>query len=136
MIDLGKSLYESKNHFFDQVNIGRVIVNPVIKGYPPIFLICTARQGKQPVEFIMGLSFTQMNQLLMNVKSIEQRLTVAEELASSLIPNPKTHEFSLRKFFGKPLKITGLNLKTKIKKFITEPEDENETLYFFEWVED
>lgn len=135
MIDLGKSLYENRNHFFDHINVGRVIVNPVIKGYPPIFLICTTRQGKQPVEFIMGLSFTQMNELLMKVKSNDQRLTVAEELASSLIPNPKTYEFSLRKFFGKPLKITGLNLKTTIKKFITEPEDEGEALYFFEWVE-
>lgn len=134
MIDLGKSLYESKNHFFDQINVGRVIVNPVLKGYPPIFLICTSRQGTQPVEFIMGISFTQMNQLLMNVKNNDQRITVAEELAQSLIPNPTTHEFSLRKFFGKPLKITGLNLKTTIKKFITEPEDENEALYFFEWV--
>lgn len=135
MIDLGKSLYEDRQHFFNRLQVCRIIVNPVIKGYPPIFLICRDKQGHQPVEYVLAVTFEQMNKILMQIPNSDQRTCIAEELAQSLIPKPKTHEFSMRKCFGKPLRVSGLNIRTTLKRFVTEPQDEESALYFFEWAE-
>lgn len=135
MIDLGKSLYEDRQHFFNRIDVCRIIVNPVIKGYPPIFLICKDKRGKETVEYVIGITFEQMNNLLMHIPNSDQRICIAEELAQSLIPKPGTYEFSMRKCFGKPLRITRLEMYTTLKRFVTEPKEEASTLYFFEWVE-
>ncbi len=133
MIDLGKSLFEDREYRFDRLRITKLVINPEVKGYPPIFLICRDRQGGMPVEFALAVNYEQMNQLIMSVGEVSERIAVAEAIADTLIPKPRSHNYNMNELIGHHLTIRDIQIKTRLKRFITEPKDEESTLYFFEW---
>jgi len=134
MIDLGHSLYR-KNYFFQKFLVHQLLVNPKTKGYPPIFLICRDRLGEKRCEFIVGLTFVQLNQLLMQAVNNEDRMDIAEKISDFLISTKKSAEISIPNLLGKPLALQGLDLSTRVRKFQIEPEQESRALYYFQLIE-
>jgi len=134
MLDLGRSLY-FKNYSFHKFLVHQLLINPRVKGYPPIFLICRERIGEKCCEFILGLSFVQLNLLLMQAVDNEYRIAIAEKLGDFLISKRQSAELSIPNLLGKPLLIQGLDLSTHVRKFEVEPCKEDQALYYFEVVE-
>jgi hypothetical protein len=134
MIDLGHSLYR-KNYFFQKFLIHQLLINPKVKGYPPIFLICRNRLGEKRCEFIIGLTFEQLNQILMQAVDNEERNAIAEKISDFLMSEKKSAEISIPKLLGKPLALQGLDLSTRVRKFQAEPEREDRALYYFQLLE-
>ncbi|MGB6036324.1 MAG: hypothetical protein WBG42_08645 [Cryomorphaceae bacterium] len=134
MIDLGHSLYR-KNYFFQKFLVHQLLINPQVEGYPPIFLICRDRLGEKRCEFIIGLTFEQLNQILMQAVDNEERNLIAEKIGDFLMSTKKSAEISIPKLLGKPLALQGLDLSTRVRKFQTEPEREDKALYYFQLLE-
>lgn len=134
MIDLGHSLYR-KNYFFQKFHVHQLLINPKVKGYPPIFLICRDRLGGKRCEFIIGLTFEQFNQILMRAVENNMRISIAEKIADFLISSKKSSEISISKLLGNPLVLEGLDLSTRVRKFTVEPEREDRSLYYFQLLE-
>ncbi|MCZ4409516.1 hypothetical protein O3Q51_11895 [Cryomorphaceae bacterium 1068] len=134
MIDLGYSLYR-KNYFFQQFLVHQLLINPKVKGYPPIFLICRDRLGEKRCEFIIGLTFEQFNQILMVAVDNKERNSIAEKMGDFLMSTKKFAEISIPKLLGKPLTLQGLDFSTRIRKFQVEPGREDRALYYFQLLE-
>lgn len=134
MIDLGHSLY-LKKYFFQKFLVHQLLINPKVKGYPPIFLICRDRLGEKRCEFIIGLTFEQFNQLLMQAVDNSDRISIAEKIGDFLMSNKKSAEFSVPKLLGEPLALEGLDLSTRVRKFKVEPERDDRALYYFQLLE-
>lgn len=134
MIDLGYSLYR-KNYFFQKFLIHQLLINPKVKGYPPIFLICRDRLGGKRCEFIIGLTFEQLNQILMQAVDNEERNAIAEKIGDFLMSTKKSAEISLPKLLGNPLTLQDLDLSTRIRKFQVEPGRDDCALYYFQLIE-
>jgi hypothetical protein len=134
MIDLGQSLYR-KNYFFQKFLIHQLLINPKVKGYPPIFLICRDRLGEKRCEFIIGLTFEQLNQILMQAVDNEERILIAEKIGDFLMSKKKSAEISISKLLGKPLTLQGLDLSTRVRKFQVETDREDRALYYFQLLE-
>jgi hypothetical protein len=134
MIDLGHSLY-CKNYFFQKFLVHQLLINPKVEGYPPIFLICRDRLGEKRCEFIIGLTFDQLNQILMQAVENDARILMAEKIADFLMSTMKSAEISIPHLLGKPLALQGLDLSTRVRKFQVEPECEDRALYYFQLLE-
>ncbi len=134
MIDLGQSLYR-KNYFFQKFLIHQLLINPKVRGYPPIFLICRDRLGEKRCEFIIGLTFEQLNQILMQAVDNEERILIAEKIGDFLMSEKKSAEISIPKLLGKPLTLQGLDLSTRVRKFQVETDQEERALYYFQLLE-
>jgi len=130
-MDLGHLLYR-KNYYFSKFSVHQLLVNPQVKGYPPIFLICRDQHGHQRCEYIIGLNFNQLNALLMQSIENHHRLIIAEKLSDFLLSDKKTAEFSIQSLLGMTLVIDGLDLQTRVRKFQTEPSSKDRALYYFQ----
>jgi hypothetical protein len=130
-MDLGQSLYR-KNYHFEKFSVHQLLINPQVKGYPPVFLICRDYHGSRKCEYIVGIDFNQLNKLLMNGVGNYNRLIIAEKLADFFLSDKKTAEFSLCDLLGKPLLVSGPELHTEVKKFQTEPDLKGTVLYYFQ----
>ena len=104
-------------------------------GYPPIFLICRDRRGERRCEFIIGLTFEQLNQILMHAIDNEERNLIAEKIGDFLMSAKKSAEISIANLLGSPLTLQGLDLSTRIRKFEAEPHREDQALYYFQLLE-
>jgi hypothetical protein len=134
MIDLGYSLYR-KNYFFQKFLVHQLLINPKVKGYPPIFLICRDRLGERPYEFIIGLTFEQLNQILMQAVDNKERITISEKIGDFLMTTNKSLEISIPKLLGTPLTLQGLDLSTRVRKFQVEDNCRDRALYYFQLLE-
>jgi len=134
MIDLGQSLYR-KNYFFQKFVVHQLLINPKVKGYPPIFLICRDRLGEKRYEFIIGLNLEQLNQLLMQAVANAERMTIAEKISDFLMSTRQTAEISVPHLLGSPLALQGLDISTRVCKFQMEPDRDDQALYYFELIE-
>lgn len=134
MIDLGHSFYR-KNYSFQKILVHQLLINPQVEGYPPIFLICRDRLGEKPCEFIIGLTFEQLNQILMQAIDNDERITISEKIGDFLMSEKKSAEISILKLLGKPLTLQGLDLSTRVRKFHAEPNREDRALYYFQLLE-
>ncbi len=132
MIDLGQTFYEQKKFFFNDLSVHQIIINPSIKGYPPIFMLCQEHRGKRLVEYVLGATFLQLNKLLMRVVDNNTRLLLAERLADSLIPNKTTDTIQVKKVLGHPLRLSGLDMTTILHRFHSDPNEKVAPLYYFQ----
>ncbi len=130
MIDLGEAFFERKQHFFDQLSVHQIIVNPDIQGYPPLFLLCKESIGTEPCEYILGGSFWHVNLLLMRRVPNLPRLKIAERLADAIIKPGKTQTISLPELLGGPLQLHGVDARTRLRKFVSEPSTDKPLYYF------
>ena len=131
MIDIGQDFYEEKAYYFNQIAALRIIINPNVKGYPPLFLVCKGKFGSRTGAYIIALSFLQLNKLMMEVMENDLRLQLAEKLTDFLIPRDRSGEINLVEFFGEPLSLEGLDLATRVNRFRSDATD-NEPLYYFQ----
>lgn len=131
MLDLGQALYR-KNYYFQKFLVYQLMINPKVKGYPPIFLICRDRLGAIRCEFVIGLSFAQLNELLMGAVENNDRMSIAEKIGDFLLSKEKAAEISLAPLLGKPLSLEGLDLFARVRKFQVEPDREDRALYYFQ----
>jgi hypothetical protein len=134
MIDLGQTFFEQRRHFFDQLSVHQIIINPNVKGYPPIFMLCKEVRGSKPCEYVLGSSYRQVNQLLMKKTDNNSRLLIAEKLAMAIIEHKKTETISMPELLGKPLELNAVDATTRLRKFASEP-DCDKPLYFFQLTE-
>lgn len=135
MIDLGQTFFEENRHFFSDLSVHQIIVNPSLKGYPPVFLLCREIRGKKDCEYILAATFLQLNKLLMNAVDNRRRLLLAERLAEALIPGCKTDNIDVAKLIGGPLRISGLDMTTRLRKFFCDIPEETPPLYYFQLTE-
>jgi len=135
MIDLGQTLFR-KHYFFQRFEIHQILLNPKVGGYPPLFLLCRERRGKQLCEFIIGLDFSKFNDLLMQISEGEKRIDLAEAVAEQLIESKPSAELSVSYITGKPLVVSDLDLFTRVRRFLADPKDAKNALYYFQVVED
>lgn len=132
MKDLGQTFYEQKQFFFNDLSVHQIIINPSIKGYPPIFMLCQEQRGKQLFEYVLGATFFQLNKLLMRVVDNNTRLLLAERLAESLIPNRPTDTIAVKEVIGHSLRLSGLEMTTTLHRFQSDPKEKIMPLYYFQ----
>lgn len=131
MIDIGQIFYEEKAFFFNKLLVYRILINPKVKGYPPLFLICRGPFGSKDGGFAIALTFLQLNRLLMQNMPNDRRLVICEQLADFLIPCDRTGEIKLDKLFGGPVRFENLDLITHVHRFRSEPAG-SEPVYYFQ----
>ena len=135
MIDLGQSFYEKK-HFFNNLMIHQIIVNPTVENYPPVFLLCKERRGNRRCEYALGASLQKLNTILMKGVSSARRMSISERLAEIFIPTErKSKSFKVSDIIGVPLQVDNLDLTTELKCFSSEPDEDETPLFFFEVLE-
>jgi|SRR5690606_31559401 len=135
MRDIGQNFYETKEYYFNNLSVSKIIINPAVRGYPPLFLVCTGTFGSKKGSYVLALSFLQINKLLMGSLDNSERLDVAAKLAEFLIPNEHSGEICLRKALGTDLKITDVDLTTRVHRFNSDESTEGEALYYFQLIE-
>ena len=135
MKDIGQNFYEQKEYYFREISVARIIINPSVKGYPPLFLVCNGRFGSKHGCYIVALSFLQLNKLLMNRVENGTRLTIAERLTDFLIPGERSGEICIRKILGHNLHIPNLDITTRVHKFNSDESTEFEPLYYFQLID-
>jgi hypothetical protein len=133
MIDLGQTFYEQKQYFFNDLSVHQIVINPSIKGYPPVFMLCKEQRGTKWCEYILGANFVQLNKLLMTAMDNSTRLCLAERLAESLMPKKTTDNISVKKLLGRPLRLRGLDMTTILHRFNSETG--TSPLYYFQLTE-
>ncbi len=134
MIDLGQVFFEQRQHFFNDLSVHQIIINPNVKGYPPIFMLCKEVRGSKPCEYVLGTSFLQMNHLLMRKVENHSRILIAERLATAIIEHKKTETISMPELLGKPLELNAVDATTRLRRFESEPQSDK-PLYFFQLTE-
>lgn len=134
MIDLGQTLFR-KHYFFQKIELHQILINPRIKGYPPIFLLCREKRGSKHYEFIVGMNFERLNELLMKIPESQKRLDLSAEIAKYLIPKECTAEISVPQVVGKAIVLTDLDLFTRVRRFNLDPDDVKNALYYFQVLE-
>jgi hypothetical protein len=132
MKDLGKNLFH-RSFSFSSFNAYRLIINPRRRGYPALFLICEQTEGEE--FFILGMSFVQFNHFLMKHLPNQERLLIAERMTDFFLGGAKTEEIELEEILGKPWFIQQTHIKTRVRKFIMEPETGDEPVYFFQIID-
>ncbi|MCH2215794.1 MAG: hypothetical protein MK086_11525 [Flavobacteriales bacterium] len=131
MIDLGKSIYE-ETHRFERISVRQILINPKIRNYPDLFLVCREIRNGKVYEYLIGLELRQLNQILMRFVENTDRIPIAERCCDFLISKKQTGEISLNEAIGKPLEISGFDLVTKVKMFSSEVGDNVNGLYYFQ----
>lgn len=132
MIDLGQAFYEEKRYFFKHLTVHQIVMNPQLKGYPSVFLICKEMQGSKPCEYAVGVSFLQLNKILMRRVANAERLSIAERLADAILQKHKTQTIRLFDLLGRPLNLSGLDATTRVRRFISACGESTDPLYFFQ----
>ncbi len=135
MRDIGQNFYEAKEYYFSNLSISRIIINPDVRGYPPLFMVCSGVFGSKEGVYVLALSFLQINKLLMKSVNNSLRLTVCAELADFLIPNDRSGEICLFKTLGHDLEICNVDLTTRVNRFNSDESTEGEALYYFQLTE-
>lgn len=135
MKDIGQNFYEQKEYYFREISVARIIINPSVTGYPPLFLVCNGRFGSKRGCYIVALSFLQLNKLLMNRVENGTRLTIAERLTDFLIPGERSGEICIRKILGHNLHIPNLDITTRVHKFNSDESTDFEPLYYFQLID-
>lgn len=130
MLDIGQNFFEERVFYFNRLSIFRIIINPSVKGYPPLFLICKGKFGAKVGAFGIALSFLQLNRLMMGSMPNADRLLLAEHLTDYLIPNQKSGEIKVDSIFGGPLILENLDLTTKVHHFRSDDLDATPLYYF------
>ena len=85
---------EFADFWFEDPIITRIIVNPEVSRYPAIFMLCRCREDAPP--FLIGLEFTQMNWLLMEIFSNALRMKTASALGEILSKRQPWGDFPLK----------------------------------------
>lgn len=134
MIDIGQNFYEEKAFYFNRLSVFRIIINPKVKGYPPLFLLCKGRFGSKNGVFSIALNFLQLNRLMMGAMPNADRLLLAEWLTDFLLPDEHSGEINLNTLFGKPVVLESLDLTTHVQRFHSETAC-SEPLYYFQLTE-
>lgn len=135
MRDIGQNFYEAKEYYFSKLSVSKIIINPNVRGYPPLFMVCSGIFGSKKGSYVLALSFLQVNKLLMGSLNNSDRLDVAAKLAEFLIPNEHSGEICLRKTLGTDLKISNIDLTTRVHRFNSDDSTEGEALYYFQLIE-
>jgi len=135
MKDIGQNFYEEKEYYFNQISVSRIIINPSVRGYPPLFLVCTGEFGSKKAYYVLAMNFLQLNKLLMKSVENSTRLILAERLTDFLIPGDRSGEICLRKILGESLTITNLDLTTRVHRFNSDATAKDEPLYYFQLAE-
>jgi hypothetical protein len=135
MIDLGQTFYEEKRYFFNRLTVHQIVMNPRMEGYPPAFLICKEMRGSQPCEYAVGLSFLQLNRLLMRRVANTQRLSIAERLADAILQKQKTETIRMSELLGQPLRLNGIDATMRLRRFVSAPQQDDKPLYYFQLTE-
>jgi hypothetical protein len=131
MADLAKEIHD-QNRFFDALRINRIIVNPAVAGYPPLFLLCSEKRAGTHYDFAVGLNFEEFNTVLMKGAASKDRIPVAARLGETLIPTTRVqNSFLLKDVLGYPLQVLNLAIHTRVRKFVTEPPNSEDPLYYF-----
>lgn len=135
MRNIGQNFYEANEYYFNNLSVSRIIINPSVRGYPPLFLVCHGTFGSKEAAYVVALSFLQINKLLMASVDTSQRLEVASLLADFLIPDERSGEICLRKILGRDLHIENLDLTTRLHRFNADEPADDEALYYFQLIE-
>ena len=135
MRDIGQHFYEEKEYYFNQIAISRIIINPSVRGYPPLFMVCSGDFGSKQAYYILAMNFLQINKLLMKSVENSTRLILAEKLTDFLIPGDRSGEICIRKTLGEALTITNLDITTRVHRFNSDSTTEDEPLYYFQLTE-
>jgi hypothetical protein len=131
MIDLGKALY-GKNYHFDEFSFHQLIINPKWDNYPPLFMLCQGKLASRRCQFLLGISWEQMNQLLMQTMNNSSRVALAEKLGHSLANGGDEKEIHLKELLGNPLALNGLDISAKVRMFNGKSCGIPDSLYYFQ----
>jgi hypothetical protein len=134
MIDIGKTIYEERNFFFNEIEVWRIIVNPEKAGYPPIFMLCHGGFGTRDSHYIIALTYKELNGLLTHHISNGQRISISLQLANAINSEEPYREINLDKLLGDPITISGIDLTTRVECYDTGCWEEI-PLYFFRFTE-
>jgi len=135
MQDIGQNFYEEKAYYFNQISVAKIIINPSVRGYPPLFMVCSGNFGSKKATYILAMNFLQLNKLLMKSVENSTRLILAETLTDFLIPGDRSGEICIRKVLGEILTITNLDLTTQVHRFNSDSPAVDEPLYYFQLIE-
>lgn len=135
MRDIGQNFYEEKAYYFNQISVSRIIINPSVRGYPPLFMVCSGNFGSKSAYYILAMSFLQLNKLLMKSVENSTRLILAEKLTDFLIPGDRSGEICVRKTLGEALTITNLDITTRVHRFNSDANTVDDPLYYFQLTE-
>lgn len=135
MIDLGQTFYEERRYFFNRLTVYQIVMNPRLQGYPPAFMICKELNGTKPCEYAVGVTFLQLNQILMKRVNNSDRLTIAERLADAIVKQHKTETIRVHELLGRPLTLSGLDATTQLRRFESDPSQCGQPLYYFQLTE-
>lgn len=131
MIDLGKALY-SKNYRFHQFTLHQLVINPKWHSYPPIFMLCQGSLADQKCEFLLGITWDQLNDLLMEAMDNRSRIALSASIGESLVSKSQDREIHLKKVLGKPLSLKGLDISAKVRMFNGDSCGIPSSLYYFQ----
>ncbi len=135
MRDIGQNFYEEKEYYFSTLSVSKIIINPSVRGYPPLFMVCSGLFGSKKASYVLALNFLQLNKLLMQSLDNRSRLIIAEKLTDFLIPNDRSGEICVRKALGGELQISNIDLTTRVHRFNSDESTEGEPLYYFQLTE-
>jgi hypothetical protein len=134
MNDLGQHCYERREYFFNAFTVHQIIINPQVKGYPAIFLVCRDVRGGVEGEYVVGTSFVQINRLLMDCVPNGPRIEIAERLADAIISRRPSETIDLGSVLGCALEIKPLEATTRLRRFWSDPAGQD-PLYYFQLVD-
>ncbi len=133
MKDLARLNFERREHYFEQLQVVQLVLNPKVTGYPEVFLICTESKGSQQLEYALGLNLGQWNNVMMKAMDNTKRSALSESIADMLRGDSQRGcELKMQERLGAALTVKSACITTRLRKFITEKPSRTRPLYYYE----